>query len=257
MSICEELQELYPAYVLDAVSEADRVRIEQHLAQCANCSRIVASYQPAAAALAYAAPQVEPPIDLKYRVLAATMPKSQPGTVSVPSWLARWSALFRAPAFSAVALVLILALAVWNVSLQNQVAQQAAFNRRMADEMAMQRDMLNTMAYANGQPRELQGTPIASRAVGRLYGPTEETTFALIVNDLPALPPGKVYQFWLIDASGDRTSGGTFTVDDHGRGWLLIHAPKPLSDYQGVGITMEPLGGSPEPTGEKMMGTNL
>ena len=260
MSICEELQELYPAYVLDAVNDADRARIEQHLPRCANCTGVAASYRPVAEALAFAAPPVNPPPDLKLRVLAVTMPQT-PRAQPAPSWLAQLltglSNLLRAPAFSAVALLLVIGLALWNVSLQNQVAQQAALSYEMSAEISLQRDMLNTMAYANGQPMKLQGTQIASRAVGRLYAPVDDTTLALIVNDLPPLPPGKVYQFWLIDVSGDRTSGGTFTVDEQGRGWLLIHAPKPLSNYQGVGITIEPIGGSRQPTGEKMMGMSL
>ena len=260
MSICEELQELYPAYVLDAVNDADRTRIEQHLPRCANCAGAVASYRPVADAMAFAPLPADPPPDLKWRVLAATMAQTSRAQPA-PSWRAQLStglsSLFRAPAFSAVALLLVIGLALWNISLQNQVAQQAELSQQMSAEIALQYEMLNTMAYANGQPMKLQGTQIASRAVGRLYAPAEDTTLALIVNDLPSLPSGKVYQFWLIDVSGDRTSGGTFTVDEQGRGWLLIHAPKPLSNYQGVGITIEPTGGSRQPTGEKMMGMSL
>lgn len=260
MSICEQLQELYPAYVLDAVDAVDRARIEQHLPQCVKCTGVVASYRPVAEALAFAAPPVDPPVDLKSRVLMATMPQ-MPRAQPAPSLLAQLSSglsnLVRAPAFSAVALLLVIGLALWNMSLQNQIAQQVALSRQMSAEISFQRDMLNTMAYANGAPMKLQGTQIASRAVGRLYAPADDTTLALIVNDLPPLPSGMVYQFWLIDVTGDRTSGGTFTVDEQGRGWLLVHAPKPLGNYQGVGITMEPAGGSPQPTGEKMMGMSL
>ena len=260
MSICEELQELYPAYVLDAVNDVDRARIEQHLPQCTHCAGAVAVYRPVADAMAFAAPAADPPADLKSRVLAATMPHML-RTPPAPSLLAQlsagWSNLFRAPAFSAMALLWAIGLAVWNISLQNQVAQQAALSHQMSTEISFQRDMLNTMAYANGEPMKLQGTQIASRAVGRLYAPADETTLALIVNDLPPLPSGKVYQFWLVDVTGDRTSGGTFTVDEQGRGWLLVHAPKPLSNYQGVGVTVEPAGGSQQPTGEKMMEMTL
>ena len=258
MSICDELQELYPAYVLDGVEDADRARIEQHLPHCANCTRVVADYRPIVDLLPFAATPVEPPADLKYRVLAATMPKAHPAFESFGARVsAGFSNLFRVPAFSAVALLLIIALGAWNLSLQNQITQQATLNQQMLTELTRQRDFLMTMAYANGQPRQLQPTQVASHAVGRLYGSPDETTLALIALDLPTLPAGKVYQVWLVDANGDRTSGGTFKVDDQGRGWLLIRAPKPLGSYQGVGITEEPEGGSPAPTGAKMLGTNL
>lgn len=260
MSICEELEELYPAYVLDAVDDADRRRIEQHLPQCVKCTGVVASYRPVAEALASAVPPVDPPADLKSRVLTATMPR-MPRERPAPSLLVQFASglsnLVRAQAFSVVALLLVVGMALWNMSLQNQMAQQAMLSRQMSAEISFQRDVLNTMAYANGEPMKLQGTQIASRAVGRLYAPSDDTTLALIVNDLPPLPSGMVYQFWLIDVTGDRTSGGTFTVDEQGRGWLIVHAPKPLGNYQGVGVTMEPAGGSPQPTGEKMMGMSL
>lgn len=258
MSIHDEIQALILAYVLDAVDDADRARVEQHLSQCADCTRVAADYRPIADLLPYAAAPVEPPADLKYRVLAATLPKAR--LARAPSLAAQLSSvfsnLFRSPAFAVVAFVLVIALGVWNISLQNQIAQQAALTEQMHAEMSLQRDFMTTIAYANGQPTQLWGTQVASRAVGRLYGAPEETTLALIALDMPTLPAGRVYQVWLIDSSGNRTSGGTFRVDEQGRGWLIIRAPKPLSDYQGIGITEEPEGGSPWPTGEKMLGTS-
>jgi anti-sigma-K factor RskA len=257
MSIHDEIQEMLPAFVLDAIDDADRARVERHLPQCDVCARVAADFRAVADQLPFAVPSIEPPADLRYRVLAATMPRTARAPSFVDSLSAGLSNLFRAPAFAALALVLIVALAVWNVSLQNQIAQQAALNTQVMTEMAQQRDFMTTMAYAGGQPKQLQGTQVAVRAAGRLYGAPDESMLALIAVDMPTLPQGKVYQFWLIDQSGDRTSGGTFTVDAAGRGWLLIRAPKPLSNYQGVGVTEEPMGGSPAPTGAKMLGTSL
>ncbi len=259
MSIHDEIQELIPAYVLDSIVDADRTRVARHLAQCDICTGVAASLRPVADLLPLAVPQVDPPADLKYRVLAATIPKARAAPAS--SFIARLSAglgdFFRAPVFSAVALVLVIALALWNVSLQNQMAQQAAFNQQVLSEVTRQRALVSTIAYADSQPRQMQATDAAPKAVGRLFTAPELNALALIIYDMPPLPQGKVYQFWLINPSGDRTSGGTFTVDEKGRGWLLIRAPKPMSDYQSVGITEEPEGGSPAPTGAKMMGTSL
>jgi len=259
MTIHDEIQELIPAYVLDAIGDADRARVERHLPQCDVCARVAADFRPVVDLLPYAATPAEPPADLEYRVLAATLPKARPA--SAPSFAARLSAtfsnLFRAPAFAALTLLLVLALGVWNVSQQNQIAQQAALNQQVVSELTRQRALVSMMAYSDSQPRRLQATEIASRAVGRLYTAPELNTLALIIYDMPLLPQGKVYQLWLIDSSGDRTSGGTFTVDAQGRAWLLIRAPRTLDNYQGVGITIEPEGGSPAPTGDKMMGTSL
>jgi anti-sigma-K factor RskA len=127
----------------------------------------------------------------------------------------------------------------------------------MASEVTRQRALVSTIAYADTQPKHLDTTDAAPKAVGRLFAAPELNALALIVYDMPALETDRVYQIWLIDPNGDRTSGGTFTVDTSGRSWVLIRAPKPLSNYQGIGITLEPTGGSPKPTGPKMMGTSL
>ena len=257
MSIHDEIQELLPAYVLDAIDDADRARVNQHLAHCDDCTRVATDLRPVADLLAHAVPLVEPPAGLRSRVLAATMPKAQPTTSFIAQLSSFFSGLVRAPAFAAVSLVLVVALGLWNVSLQNQISQQAALSQQMSSELTRQRALVSTMAYADSQPRRMQATEVASQAVGRLYTAPELNTLALIIYDMPTLPQGKVYQFWLIDPTGDRTSGGTFTVDDKGRGWLLIRAPKSLDNYQGVGVTIEPDGGSLKPTGAKMMGTSL
>ncbi len=260
MAICEELEELVPAYVLDAVDEPDRARIEAHLPRCSRCTRLIESYRPVTDLLPHAARPVEPPAELKYRVLAATTSARRAPAQRPPlsTQLARlFGSLFRSPAFSAVALALVLALGVWNLALQGQVTQQAAATRQMEEELARQRSLLTILAYADGEPRHLAGTEVASRAAGRLYGGHDEDAFVVVTYDMPALPPNHVYQLWLIDSAGGRASGGTFTVDPRGRGWLFGHSPQPLGQYQAVGVTVEPLGGSPAPTGARMLGGEL
>ncbi len=78
----------------------------------------------------------------------------------------------------------------------------------------------------------------------------------LSVENLPLLPPGRSYQLWLL-VDGGRDSGGLFEVDESGRGYLVIRAPRPLSQYDQVGITEEPEGGSLTPSGERLLGGSL
>ena len=78
----------------------------------------------------------------------------------------------------------------------------------------------------------------------------------LVVDGLPPLDASQQYQLWLIQ-DGQRTSGGIFSVDGEGYGSLWITSPKPLISYQAVGITVEPAGGSPAPTGERVLGGEL
>jgi anti-sigma-K factor RskA len=56
---------------------------------------------------------------------------------------------------------------------------------------------------------------------------------------------------------GERTSGGVFSVKQGGYAAKVIYAPLPLADYSSFGVTIEPAGGSPSPTGDKVLGGNL
>lgn len=256
---CKELEELYPAFVLDAVENTERQKIQAHLATCQTCPAIVEGYRAVADVLPYAVPIVEPAADLKYRVLARAVPKAQP--VRAPSPFENLATLlanlFRAPVFSAMALLLVIGLGIWNLSLQNQISQQAALNQQFQSELTRNRALVSMIAYAQNEPKVVQATDAAPKAVGRLVAAPELNALALIVYDMPTLDTSREYQVWLIDPAGGRTSGGTFTVDERGRAWVLIRAPQSLDHYQGIGVTVEPAGGSPKPTGTKMLGSSL
>jgi len=75
----------------------------------------------------------------------------------------------------------------------------------------------------------------------------------LVVDRLPTLDKTQQYQLWLMQ-DGTRISGAVFSVGQDGYGSTPILAPEPLTRYSSFGITVEPSGGSPHPTGAKMMG---
>jgi anti-sigma-K factor RskA len=77
-----------------------------------------------------------------------------------------------------------------------------------------------------------------------------------VVDSLPVLDVTHQYQLWLIK-DGKRTSGGVFSVSQAGYGALAISSPQPLKEFAAFGITIEPAGGSPGPTGDKVMGGSL
>jgi anti-sigma-K factor RskA len=99
-------------------------------------------------------------------------------------------------------------------------------------------------------------TDAAPKATGKLLISMDGEYGTLVVDGLPPLDAGHQYQLWLI-RDGQRTSGGLLTVNAHGYGVLEISAPEPLVRYPSLGVTIEPMGGSPGPTGEKVLGGDL
>jgi anti-sigma-K factor RskA len=150
-------------------------------------------------------------------------------------WWQRFADLVRrtAPVWGTVAAVLVLVLAVSNLWLLNQ-AEQAKAMRTIA----------------------LRGTEDAPDAIGTIIVSVDGDHGAIVVDSLDPLDAEHQYQVWLIK-NGQRTSGGVFSVDEDGYGVLWLSSPQSLASYDAVGITIEPAGGSPGPTGIKVLGGNL
>lgn len=221
-----------PAYALGCLEESELQAVEQHLAVCAECRTEVARLRDAAANLALSVEQVEPAPQLKSAILARVAPVKTPArSKNFGNWMRNLQ-----PAWGVAAFAMIVLLVVSNLILWNQV-----------------RTLTQTTPVSNFQVVSLAGTGPAEAARGVMIV-TENGRFGtLVVDALPELDKEQQYQLWLI-LDGQRTSGGVFSVDSWGYGALVIRAPLPLDAYSDFGVTIEPAGGSPAPTGDKVLG---
>lgn len=70
----------------------------------------------------------------------------------------------------------------------------------------------------------------------------------LVVENLPALPPGRDYQLWVIDPNHKSpVSAGVFKVDADGKVRIEFKPALPVRDASKFAVTMEQEGGSPTP----------
>ena len=93
------------------------------------------------------------------------------------------------------------------------------------------------------------GTPGQEQAVGQiLYNPDSDVA-VMTVADLPQLAEGEVYQVLLIRGA-EHDTAETFQVDPAGEGVMLVHAPFPFNTFDTIAVSIEPVGGSPQRTGE-------
>ena len=136
-------------------------------------------------------------------------------------------------------LILILALGINNFRLGQQVQQLSK--------------PTPTLGY---RIVHLEGTQAGQDASGLMVITDEGKAGTLVVDGLPALDATRQYQLWLIK-DGKRTSGGVFSVDTNGYGAMVVISVLPLVEYPSFGVTVEPFGGSPAPTGQKVLGGNL
>jgi anti-sigma-K factor RskA len=230
--------DLLPAYVLDILSRDESDQVAEHLDNCATCAAEYLQLQKVVDELPLALRQSEPPTRVKSSLMKAIHTHSLDTThhTRMNFWQGLSSMLNKPLVSIAAALILILALT--NVWLWNQ-------NRRLG-QLASQPWQVVTLLNAGG----------SSSAIGELILDSRGESGTLLVDNLDALGSGYQYQVWLI-RNDERVSAGVFSVNQHGYASLLIQASDPITKYDSIGISVEPSGGSPGPTGTRVLDGSL
>lgn len=253
-------------YALGALDAEARAAFEQHLSTCEECQRELRSLAPVVAALAQAVPQVQPSASLRERVLAVTgqsravSPEAEDEESGAPGGAARWAWLA-----AAAALVLAVGLGGYAMRLQSRVD---ALSVRLADaerNLAATRSEVVEARRALGDSQSnlrillapdlsrvtLEGQGNAAQARGRAYF-SPSTGLLFTASNLPPLPPGRSYQLWVVTASAP-ASAGLITPDATGAATVVFDAPGITGAPVAIAVTLEPAGGVPAPTGDKVL----
>ena len=218
----DDLHVLTGSYVLDAISAAEREEFERHLQHCLSCRAEVRGLRETAARLAMAR-VVVPPARLEQRVLAATYRTRQlpplPGERTHRKFPRRLAILAAAASVAAA-----VALGITQLTAQQQLDQARA--------TAIARVVTAPDARVDTAPTSAGGnvTVVTSAAL-------HESVVS--ASGMASLPSGRVYQVWVMSPSGARSAGLI-----HGSS-LLASAVRPGDR---IGITVEPAGGTAQPT---------
>jgi anti-sigma-K factor RskA len=253
---CRDVDQLQGDAALDVLELDDRHFFDRHLASCHDCQRTRDSYVETVGLLGLAAEASTPSPRLGDRIVA--LARAERASLDDPSASAGQPTRVRSRrqlfAWAAVVVFALIGFA-WAA-----VAQVEASNQRRTVERYQRYLVAHEKAWATLEQQAMVSLELRAdaggQATGRLYLHQESEEAVLIVSGLPTLPENRVYQVWLI-RDGQRTSGGLFRVDQSGFGWLKIDAPARLGEFQGVGITPEPPGGSVGPTGARVLGGQL
>lgn len=90
----------------------------------------------------------------------------------------------------------------------------------------------------------------APQANAKVVWDTNAQQWVVYIFDLPAPPSDKDYQFWYVTARA-KINAQVFSTDEQGRAVLkLTLPPEALSGLAATAVTLEPKGGSPQPTGK-------
>jgi anti-sigma-K factor RskA len=228
------------AYALGALDAEETAALQTHLQTCDSCRAELADYQRISAGLLSALPPQAPGPNLK-RSLAARLPSAKK-TVR-PRWQWGWS-LGQMATAAALALLLVVNLLLFNQIRALQI-QQADLTR----QLAMEQTALAMVASPGADTLPVSDTNVA----GSMILNREKNSAILILSNLPELKVGETYQIWLIEPDDGRVNAGLIDVNREGDITIAsVNSSDSLQAYTGIGVTIEPAGGSDEPTGPRV-----
>jgi anti-sigma-K factor RskA len=247
MSEHERFAEELALYALDALRGEDRARVDAHLATCAACRLELEQLRGDTALLALSTAGPRPPQRARQRLLDAVAREARVPTMAQASTRRSWWGVL---GWAATAAVLIFALSLWreNLALKQGLAaagSQAAKSTRELEE-------LRKMAAPILQPEAQRVTLVAAKAPaqpqGKAFYLRNRGSLVFLANNLPALPPQKAYELWLIPPSGDPIPAGVFKPDARGSA-SVVNPPLPAGiEAKAFAITVENEAGSATPT---------
>ncbi len=256
----DDIHALSGAYAVDALDDVERARFERHLASCPTCQTEVAGLREAAAELSSLSVQA-PPSALRQRVLhdittVRPLPPQLPGSSTptmapdAPSGTSRvrrpggppsgdasssprrWRLLVAA---AAAAVLTIGGLAVWRSTSPAPPAESVASQVLEAPDASR---LVKTL------PGGARATIVRSPSLGKAV---------IVASGMPAPPAGRVYQLWLQEPSGRMAPAGFMPAAARTGEEQVALLNGNAATATGAGVTVEPVGGSAQPTSAPVM----
>ncbi|MFE6782372.1 anti-sigma factor domain-containing protein [Streptomyces sp. NPDC057680] len=227
------------AYALDALDPEEHEAVRRHLAECPSCAQEVLEFSETVVRLGLAV-AVTPTAALRTGVLEriATVRQEPPATRAVRAprgrrGLRRWSHWALAACLAGA--VGLGGVAAWQHGLAEDARQETTRARQANDAVAEVLAAPDARVSTSRLEGGAVGTVVVSASLDR-------AVFA--ASGMAPPPAGKVYQLWYDDEGTMRSAG----LMDPGATAEATLLDGPVDRASGVGVTVEPAGGSPSPT---------
>ncbi|HEV8163422.1 MAG TPA: anti-sigma factor [Actinomycetota bacterium] len=261
-----ELEELAAGYVLGALEPDDEHAFQRHLEGCPTCQATVRELEAVVGELAYSSPPVDPPDTVWAGIRRQIKPEARRGAVPGPAPTAAPAPDGpqavpggQAPAgrglrllpglAAAAAILLVVVLSLWNLNLRDE---NAVYRDRVAAlERATQlaNDPTANLVALNDTP----GAPPGAQAA--VIASTREDRGVLLVENLPPLQRGRVYELWGVpEGDFDRAEKAVVFVPLRRTGTQTLQFEVPIQPGTVFAITDEPApDGSQKPTTKPLL----
>ncbi|AHY46895.1 Anti-sigma-K factor rskA [Rubrobacter radiotolerans] len=244
--------DLKDAYALGALPEDEAREFEAYLAEHPEAQKEVAELSNVASLLALSAEDREPSADLRRDLLRAVRSESAGSAREVsasqgprPALAGLAGRLLFRPAVAGLAALLLVGLLAWNVVLQSEVGELRETNSELRAQVEEIPEGGRVLAMSG------QGEMSGVRAEVISY---EGDRAVLVAENLPSIPEDRTFQIWVLEG-GEAIPGGLFDPSDGAP--VATYVDGSLADAEAVAVTVEPDGGSEQPTSSPQLSTEL
>jgi anti-sigma-K factor RskA len=243
----------FDLYALSALDGEEKQRFEAHVRACSACRQQLAETERRVSLLGLSADPATPRPQVKSALMEQVKSErkatgSAQDDAQKPKRI-RWGLRFSLGFGLATA---VLAFATFELArqdvergkqlkqLQAQVSQQSAAMQAMGQVAGAPDTTLITLLEQNGEPPGQAHVMYNARMGMAVYS-----------GQIAPAPPDKSYQLWLVPASGAPVSAGLVEPNQE-TGIVVVHLTPGMA-AKAFAVTMEPLGGMPQPTGPKVL----
>jgi anti-sigma-K factor RskA len=245
----EATRALLAGYALGITSEAENREAEALLEDYPELIKELDAYRHVSQMVLLATPPVEPPPAVWDGILsrieadAPTLPQHQPAERLHEIFVA--PRLRLSPALAAVLAAVFLGVVGLLGAEVNRLRQQEAALLSEIDQQQLALTLMRSRDVGWVRMNDPASADNPSFA-WLVYSPGEQSG-VILASGFPETQPDMAYQLWANGANG-RVSLGLFDVDANGSGSITFQLPDDLTNFNTMGITMEPAEGSPGPT---------
>jgi len=269
----DEVKEIAPLYVIGALDEKTAHDLEASLdGASAEQRRVVARWLDVAALLPQALPLQTPPDHIKDRVLNRIAEEAQKTPIEIAveestlkemaeraennvlPFVQTHRAESRTARWMLIAATALLAFTSAYLFKQNaKLARERDYlsheRDNLSEELAASRRQVDDIVAPKTKVIAMIGEE-APQANAKVVWDTKAQQWVVYIFDLPAPPSDKDYQLWYVTAKA-KINARVFSTDEQGRAvFKLTLPPEALSGLAATAVTLEPKGGSPQPTGK-------
>lgn len=271
-----DLHSLAHSYVVGALSTDEAQAFERHLVECAECSADVVDIRAVTSALSTTVATTPPP-RLRQTVLTRIAETPQEAHQAAPagSSSSRVEAAVEPPRptestvvplrsgprrrlatslLTAAAVVAAIGFGGWAYQASQDADRSQVVADRARDAAAKARDERDRLAdvLSADDVRTVSGRFPDTNHTGTVVMSQTRGAAMFVANGLPALPDGKVYEAWTIN--GQPKAAGTFTPEGEDS---VLELPRSTFEASSFAITVEPAGGSPQPTTDPIFAVEM